>query len=151
MRLPPDSQEFLRLLNSHGVRYLLVGGWAVAWHGHPRFTGDVDLFIDTAPDNAQRIAATVEAFMPGVFGWTPEQFGQVGNWFKMGFQPQQIEILTEITAVSWTEAWESRVDGTLEDIPIHLISRDLLLRNKRATDRDKDREDVKRLVRRVRK
>ncbi len=69
----------------------------------------------------------------------------------MGFQPQQIEILTEITAVSWTEAWESRVDGTLEDIPIHLISRDLLLRNKRATDRDKDREDVKRLVRRVRK
>ncbi len=65
MRLPPDSQEFLRLLNSHGVRYLLVGGWAVAWHGHPRFTGDVDLFIDTATDNAQRIAATVEAFMLG--------------------------------------------------------------------------------------
>src|SRR5580693_773571 len=110
-KLPPDSRAFLESLNSHGVRYLIVGGWAVVWHGHPRTTGDLDVLIERSPENARRLAAAIEAFMPGVFGWTEADFREDRKWFQMGIIPQRIDVFTAADGVEFAGAWERRQEG----------------------------------------
>ena len=147
-KLPPDSRAFLESLNSHGARYLVLGGWAVVWHGNPRTTGDLDIIVDRSPDNAQRVAAAIESFMPGIFGWTAEDFMEDRKWFQMGVIPQRIDILTAADGVDFAEAWKNREEGLLDGVRVSFIGREDLLKSKRAADRDRDRDDVKMLERR---
>ena len=145
MELSKDLREFVELLNSRKIRYLVVGGHAVAYHGFPRFTGDVDFFIDASPENAALVAAVVVEFGFANLGLTPADFGSPETVIQLGRAPHRIDLLTSVTAVSFAEAWQTRVESQLDGLPVWIISKDLLLRNKLATGRPQDLADAKRI------
>ena len=101
IQLPPDFSEFLRLLNEYQVEYLLVGGYAVGYYGYPRATGDIDLWIATHPDNAERVVQVLEAFGFGGAGASAELFQQPDQVIRMGNPPLRIELLTSISGVDF--------------------------------------------------
>jgi hypothetical protein len=146
MKLSKDLREFVELLSSRRIKYLLVGGHAVAFHGFPRFTGDVDFFIDTSPENAAQVAAAVGDFGFASLGLTEADFREPETIIQLGRPPHRIDLLTSITAVSFQEAWQSRVETDLDGIPVWVISKDLLVRNKLAVGRPQDLADAKRIV-----
>jgi hypothetical protein len=141
--LSSDLREFIRLLNTKSVRYVIVGAWALAFHGRPRYTGDVDIFVAREPDNADKLMEVIEAFGFGGTGIERGDFLQVDHVIQLGREPNRIDILTGISGVAFDEAWESREQGSISDAAVFVISRDLLIRNKRATNRDKDLGDIK--------
>lgn len=145
-KLQADLKEFIALLNSHRVEYLIVGGHAVAFHGHPRFTGDIDFFIRMTPSNVQRLLAVLDDFGFGSLGITERDLLEPGRIVQLGQPPNRIDILTSISGVDFDSAWESRVEATLDDQPVIMIGWDELLRNKKATGRPKDLTDVGKLL-----
>jgi hypothetical protein len=145
MNLSKDLREFVELLNSRKIKYLLVGGHAVAFHGFPRFTGDVDFFIDASPENAALVASAISDFGFDQLGLKEADFRGPETVVQLGRAPNRIDILTSVTAVSFAEAWETRVETKLDGLPVWVISKDLLLRNKLATGRPQDLADAKRL------
>jgi hypothetical protein len=145
MKLSKDLREFVELLNSRKIKYLLVGGHAVAFHGFPRFTGDVDFFVDPSPENAALVASAVSDFGFSELGLTEADFRGPETIVQLGRAPNRIDILTSVTAVSFAEAWETRVETELDGLPVWVISKDLLVRNKLATARPQDLADVERL------
>lgn len=143
--LSNDLREFIRLLAREGVEYLIVGAWSLAFHGRPRYTGDLDLFVRRDPTNAERIMRVIEAFGFGAVGLTREDFLRENYVIQLGVEPNRLDILTGISGVSFEEAWAARVSGTLEGLPVWFISRELLIRNKQASGRDQDLADVRTL------
>ncbi|MSQ48420.1 MAG: hypothetical protein EXR78_08600 [Deltaproteobacteria bacterium] len=141
--LSSDLREFIHLLNTKSVRYVLVGAWALAFHGRPRYTGDLDLFVACDPDNATKLMEVIEAFGFGNTGITREDFLQENYVIQLGQVPNRIDILTGISGVNFEEAWGSREKGSIADVAVFVISRELLIKNKQAANRDKDRGDVK--------
>jgi hypothetical protein len=145
-KLQSDLSEFVGLLTSKKVEYVVVGGHAVAFHGHPRLTGDVDFLIRPTRENADRVLAVLRDFGFGSIGITvddlivPEKVVQLGN------PPNRIDLLTSISGVTFDEVWSSRTPGNLGEHVVDYIGWDALIRNKRASDRDKDRLDVKTLL-----
>jgi hypothetical protein len=131
------------LLNSHRVEYLVVGAWAVAFHGRPRYTGDVDIFLRRDPANATRMMQVIEAFGFGATGLTQADFLKANCVVQLGVEPNRIDLLTGISGVEFAEAWMARVTASLAGLEVHFISRDLLIRNKRAAGRDKDLGDIR--------
>lgn len=140
--LQTDLREFIELLNSRGVEYLVVGGHAVAFHGYPRFTGDIDFLLRPTPDNAQRVLAALAAFGFGNVGIDLPSLTEPDKVIQLGRPPNRIDLLTSISGVSFDEAWTDRVAGSLDDIPVHFIGRESLLKNKRASGRTKDVADL---------
>ena len=104
-------KEFIALLNSHSVEYLIVGGHAVAFHGHPRFTGDIDFFIRMTPSNAQRLLAVLNDFGFGSVGITVRDLLEPKRILQLGQPPNRIDILTSISGVDFDSAWASRVES----------------------------------------
>jgi hypothetical protein len=145
MSLSKDLREFVELLNSRKIKYVLVGGHAVAYHGFPRFTGDVDFFIDASPENAALVAAAAGDFGFAGLGFTEADFRRPDTVVQLGRPPHRIDILTSVTAVSFAEAWPTRVAATLDGLPVWVISKELLLRNKLATGRPKDLADARKI------
>lgn len=145
IQLPPDFKEFLRLLNSTGVRYLVVGGYAVGFHGHPRTTGDMDIWADTARDNAQKLYDLLVEFGFRDSKLSPELLATVHRVVRMGYPPVRIEILTSISGVEFSECYARRAWGKLDDTEASVISLQDLLTNKKAAARHRDIEDVERL------
>jgi hypothetical protein len=145
MKLSKDLREFVELLNSRKIKYVLVGGHAVAYHGFPRFTGDVDFFIDPSPENAALVAAAVSDFGFAHLGLKEADFRGPETIIQLGRAPNRIDILTSVTAVSFAEAWQTRVETRLDGLPVWVISKDLLLRNKMAVGRPQDVADAKRI------
>ena len=145
-KLQADLREFIALLNSHNVEYLLVGGHAVAFHGHPRFTGDIDFFVRTTPDNARRILAVLEQFGFGNIGITEADLLEGGRIVQLGHPPNRIDVLTAISGVEFESAWRSRVGAVLDEQPIFVLGWDALLQNKRSAGRPKDLADVAKLL-----
>jgi hypothetical protein len=135
------------LLNGEKVEYLIVGAWAVAFHGRPRYTGDVDIFIRRSEENAARMVRVLQAFGFGSTGVVHEDFLKENFVIQLGFEPNRIDLLTGISGVDFAEAWEERVSGDLGELKVNFISRDLLIKNKRAANRDKDLGDVRSLER----
>lgn len=144
-KLQTDSREFIELLNSHEVDYLIVGGHAVAFHGHPRFTGDIDFFIRATPPNVKRVLDVLDRFGFGGLGITEQDLLEAGRVVQLGQPPNRIDLLASITAVDFDEAWESRVPAVLDGLPVNLLGFDVLLRNKNAAGRPKDLADVQKL------
>ena len=142
MKLDKNLREFIELLNSRGVEYLVVGGHAVAFHGHPRFTADIDFFVAISPVNAEKLIDVLNAFGFSALGLKKEDFLEQGSIVQLGYPPNRIDIVTGIEAVAFTEAWNQRILGTLGGIPVQFIGRDLLLKNKRAAGRPKDLADA---------
>lgn len=148
MRLNRDLREFVELLNSHGIDYVIVGGHAVSFHGHPRFTGDIDFFIRPSPENAARLLAALDAFGFGGLGLAAADFSSPGRVVQLGRPPNRIDLLTTLSGVTFEEAWASRVPATLDGLAVFFPSREILLRNKEATGRAKDIADAAILKRR---
>ena len=141
--LSSDLREFIHLLNTKSVKYVIVGAWALAFHGRPRYTGDIDIFVPREQDNADRLMEVIEAFGFGQSGIERDDFLQVDHVIQLGRAPNRIDILTGISGVAFDEAWKSREQGKISDVDVFVISRDLLIKNKRAANRDKDQGDIK--------
>lgn len=145
-KLQADLREFIVLLNSHSVEYLIVGGHAVAFHGHPRFTGDIDFLIRGTPENAQRVLGVLKSFGFGELKISKEDLLEPERIVQLGHPPNRIDLLTSISGVNFDSAWESRVRTAMDDQPVNLIGWDDLLRNKRAAGRQKDLADIEKLL-----
>lgn len=143
--LPPDFKEFLKLLNANGVKYLLIGGYAVGYYGYPRATADIDIWIAIAPDNAQNVVNVLQKFGYTLPSLTPHLFLKEDQIVRMGVPPLRIEILTGIDGVSFDECYSSAVIDQIDDTPVYLISRDDLKKNKLASGRHKDLDDLEHL------
>lgn len=145
IELPRDFSEFLRLLNDREVRYLVIGGYAVGYHGYPRATNDLDVWIAIAPDNAARVVEALEDFGFGSAELTTDLFLKEDSIIRMGLPPMRIEILTTISGVSFETCYQDRVEGVFGGTEVTLISLDDLKRNKRASGRYKDLDDLEHL------
>ncbi len=130
--LPPDLKDFLRLLNSNAVEYLLVGGYAVGYYGYPRATGDMDIWIAKSPANAERVTAALRFFGFGASSISPSLFVTPNRVFRMGNPPLRIEVLTDISGVEFADCWENREIATIDGIAVSIINLDNLKRNKEA-------------------
>lgn len=150
MKLQTDLREFIALLNSHAVDYVIVGGHAVAFHGHPRFTGDIDFFVRPSSENATRLLAALDAFGFGDVGLDVAALTAPERIVQFGVPPNRIDLLTSISGVTFEDAWRSRVSSQLDGLPVAFLGRDALLANKRASARPKDLADVAELERRRR-
>jgi hypothetical protein len=142
METQPDFRELLALFNARHVEYLIVGGYALAFHGAPRFTGDLDIFVKPDAVNAQRILHALEAFGFASVGLTASDFERPDQVVQLGVPPVRIDLLTSLTGVSWDEAWVGRVAGRYGDTPVYYIGREQFVANKRATGRTKDVADL---------
>lgn len=146
-----DFLDLLTALNDADARYLLVGGHAVGIFGRPRATKDFDLWIEASADNAARVVRALQAFGAPLQGVTEADFATAGNGYRMGEPPFRIELLTEISGVTFADAWGRKVTQELDGVRCHLISRADLLTNKRAAGRPQDLADVDVLERQSRR
>ena len=142
MELAPDFDEFIGYLTAHGVEFVVVGAYALAFHGAPRFTGDLDILIRPTLDNAARLLAALDAFGFPVPELTPELIADRRRMLQMGVPPVQIHVMSAISGVDWSEAWSDRVAGDLGRHTVHFLGRDTFLRNKRAAGRPQDLADI---------
>jgi predicted nucleotidyltransferase len=145
IRIPADFKEFLRLLRSNGVKYLLVGGYAVAVHGYPRSTVDMDIWIEQETENANRAVRALEEFGFGTPDLTPALLLEPKRMLRMGVVPYMLEILTSISGVDFASCYESRITRMVDGVEIDLISLDDLKKNKAASGRLKDLDDLNHL------
>jgi hypothetical protein len=145
MDVQKDFSELCSLLNARAVEFLIVGGYAVAFHGAPRFTGDLDILICPALDQIERMLAALHQFGFPAGQLTASALLAERTVLQLGRVPVQVHIMTEISGVSWNHAWASKSPGTYGDVPVHFIGRDALIVNKRAAGRLKDLADVEAL------
>jgi hypothetical protein len=145
MNLQKDLREFVELLNSLDVHFVIVGAFAVAHHGYPRFTADVDLFVEKSSENAARILQAIEQFGFGDIGLSREDFDSKDHVVQLGISPNRIDLLTVLSGVTFEEAWDSREWGQIGDLKVPFISRAMLKRNKLATGRTQDLADLEHL------
>jgi hypothetical protein len=145
VNLPPDFKEFLRLLNAHQVEYLLIGGYAVAYHGYPRATADMDIWVAVHPRNAERIVAALKDFGFDLPELSPDLFLKESQIIRMGVPPVRIEIATGISGVSFGECYAARVVDVLDEVEVNLINLAHLKTNKRASGRHRDLDDLENL------
>jgi hypothetical protein len=143
--LPPDFSEFLRLLNAHEVRYLLVGGYAVGYHGYVRATADMDIWVDRERSNAERLVKVLREFGFGDSDPTPEMFLEESRVIRMGVPPIRIELLTSVSGVGFDECYAERIVDDWDDVSVNIISLPKLKDNKRASGRLKDLNDLEHL------
>ena len=146
IQIPRDFLDLLKLLNQHGVKYLVVGGYAVVLHGHNRMTGDLDLFIELSPANAEAFCAAYHEFGLGRGEVTAADFLEEGKMIRAGCEPMRLEILNRISGVTFEECYPNRIEIEVEGIPIKFIGRNQLITNKLASGRNKDLSDVKKLT-----
>ena len=141
----PDFRDLLAALNAAGVRYLVVGAHALAAHGVPRATGDLDVWVEATEANARRTWRALGEFGAPLQALRIREtdFTESDRVIQLGLPPYRIDLLTSISGVGFDEAWAERLAGTLFDVPVTFLGRDSFIRNKRATGRPKDLEDVR--------
>jgi hypothetical protein len=145
MEVQKDFRELLELFNKNNVEYMIVGGYALAFHGAPRYTGDLDIFIRPHSINAQRILRALEAFGFESVGLTAADFERPDNVIQLGVPPVRVDIVTSLTGISWESAFENRVQGRYGDVQVQYIGREQFIRNKRSIGRQKDLADIEAL------
>jgi len=145
METQPDFEELLALFNEREVDFLIVGAHALAHHGAPRYTGDLDILVRPDGDNARRILAALTDFGFGSAGLTLEDFQSPDNVVQLGVPPVRIDLLTSLTGVDWNEAAAGRVPGRYGKVPVAYLGRSQLIANKRAIGRLKDLADIEAL------
>jgi hypothetical protein len=141
----PDYKELLQLLNEFEVNYLIVGGFAVMKYGEPRYTKDLDLWVDNSVPNSIRLVQALTKFGAPLEhdGITAETFTEKQVVYQIGIAPVRIDILTNVTGVEFPNAWKNRVSSTFFGVPVNFISRTDLQTNKRMLGRASDLEDLK--------
>lgn len=144
MELHSDHRDLLAILNAKEVAYVVVGGIALAHHGAPRFTGDIDLLVQPSPENARRLVAALVEFGFGSVGLVEGDFLTEGQVVQLGFEPWRIDLLTRLAGVTWDEAVAGAETGDF-GVPAPVLGRAELIRNKRAVGRPQDLADIARL------
>ncbi|MDQ1350055.1 MAG: hypothetical protein QG657_356, partial [Acidobacteriota bacterium] len=147
MRIEKDFKEFIELLNCNKVKYLVVGGFAIAFHATARFTKDIDIFVEASEENSIKIVNTLKSFGFGDIGLTEKDFQNAGQIVQLGYPPLRIDIITAISGVEFADAWKTKVEGKYGDAPCFFISIDDLINNKNASGRPQDLADIKILER----
>ncbi len=142
MKLERDLREFIELLNARDVRYVIVGAYALAHHGRPRYTGDIDFFVEASAQNADRLSQVLEQFGFANVGVVEEDFTAADQVVQLGVEPHRMDIMTSITDVEFDEAWNTREYGDLDGLQVPFISKELLKRNKAAVGRKQDLADL---------
>jgi hypothetical protein len=137
-----DFAEMLAAFSAAGVEFLVVGAYALAAHGLPRATGDIDLWVRPTPDNAARVLGCLQSFGAPLFGLNLEDLLRSDTVFQIGVAPSRIDILTGITGVTFDDAWRNRVEISIDGDQVPVIGIDDLMRNKAATGRAKDAVDL---------
>ena len=145
MNLEKDLREFVESLNALSVRYMVVGAFAVAYHGYPRYTADLDLFIERSRENAQLMIRVMESFGFGDLNFAVDDFMKENQVIQLGVAPHRIDLLTSLSGVQFEDAWTTREDGEIDGLRVPLISREMLKRNKAATGRQQDLADLEHL------
>ena len=143
--LNQDFREFVQSLNDKQVRYLVVGGYAVALHGYPRYTKDIDIWIELAPANASRIVRALEQFGFGSLGLEAKDFLEADTIIQLGYPPRRIDLLTTLPGVDFNQCFATKVVVEMGGIPINFIDLENLKKNKRATGRAQDIADIENL------
>lgn len=149
MELDPDFREFVECCVAHEVQFLIVGGYAMAAHGQPRYTKDLDVWILVDHANAGRLVAALDAFGFGSLGLAPDDFVDPETIVQLGYPPKRIDILTSIDGVTFDDCYPNRFDVSVTGLstPVPFIGIEDLKRNKAASDRPQDRADVEALSR----
>jgi hypothetical protein len=145
MEVQKDFKEFLALLNAHEVDFIIVGGYALAYHGAPRYTGDIDIFINPDGKNAQRIMRVLKEFGFSSLELSIEDFQKKDSVVQLGLPPVRIDIITSISGVTWEEADASKEPGKYGKVPVFYIGKKQYVANKRAIGRAKDIADIEAL------
>jgi hypothetical protein len=140
--LAPDFDEFFELLLARRVEFVVVGAYALAFHGAPRFTGDLDVLVRPTESNGARVLDAIAAFGFPTAPVTPADLTAGSKVVEMGVPPVQIHVMSHIDGVTWEEVWETHERGRLGRREVPFIGRDAFLRNKRAAGRPKDLADV---------
>jgi len=146
MTVAKDFEEFFASCNKHGVEYLVVGGYAFAVHAHPRYTGDMDVFVRATEENARRIIAALNDFGFASTSVTWKDFSTTGRVVQLGYPPLRIDLITTIDGVQFAEAWARRVESAYGEQKIYVISKVDLIANKRASGRKQDLLDLEDLA-----
>ena len=142
IHLPQDFRDFLKLLNCHKVEYLLIGGFAVGYHGYPRATGDMDIWIAVSPENAEKMLNLLKKFGLDIPDMTADLYLKKRQVIRMGMPPIRIEVLTDISGVIFDECYDIRVTDFINGIRVSIISSEHLKINKKASGRLKDLNDL---------
>jgi predicted nucleotidyltransferase len=143
--LNQDFKEFIQSLNDNRVRYLVVGGYAVALHGHPRYTKDIDIWVEMEPANAANLLKALEQFGLDSLGLREADFLVPGQVIQLGQPPNRIDLLCTISGVDFRECHESRVTVEVDGVPVNFIDLDNLRKNKAASGRHQDLADLENL------
>jgi len=146
MEVQPDFRDLLALLNEHKVEYLIVGGYALAFHGAPRFTGDIDILVRPRQENARRVLQALAAFGFEFPNLTVDDFQNPNKVVQLGVPPVRVDLIASLTGVSWEEADASKEPGRFGDVPVHYLGRSQYITNKRAIGRKKDLADIEALA-----
>lgn len=142
MSVSKDFAELLGLLSAHGVKALLVGGHALAFHAKPRYTKDFDLWVERSPDNVERLLRALDEFGFGSLGLKPEDFLTPGRFVQLGYPPNRIDLLSSLPGLDFEQAWERRVEGLYGGQTVAYLCREDLIRNKEAAGRPQDLVDA---------
>lgn len=140
-----DFKEFIELLIKNKAEYLIVGGYAVGVHGHPRYTGDLDIWLNPSQQNAELILKSVNEFGFSSFNLTVSDFTKPGNVIQLGYPPLRIDLLTAIDGVTFEECFQNMRQVTIGNLTVNFIGYNDLLRNKRESGRPKDIDDIENL------
>lgn len=143
--LNPDFREFIQSLNADNVRYLIVGGYAVALHGYPRYTKDLDIWIELSAENASNILKALEHFGFSSLGLVQTDFLVPDQIIQLGYPPSRIDIITTLPGVNFSECYPDRIMEIIEGVPINFIDLDNLKKNKKASGRYQDLADLENL------
>jgi hypothetical protein len=142
MSLNADLREFIELLNSRGVEYVIVGAHSLAFHARPRYTGDLDILVRPSPENAAKLVSLLRDFGFGEKDFTESDFTLPEQMIQLGRVPNRIDLLTSISGVTLDEAFSTRMSTELEGLPVFVLSKEALIRNKRAVGRPQDLADL---------
>jgi len=145
MEIQQDFRDLFALLNAHGADYLVCGAYALAFHGAPRYTGDIDILVKPDSENAQRVVDALAEFGFQFENLTIDDFKDPDKVVQLGVPPVRIDLITSITGVTWEEASAHRVPGIFGDVPVSYLGRSEFIANKRALGRKKDLADLEAL------
>ena len=142
MRLNRDLREFIESLNSRDVDYVIVGAHSLAFHGRPRYTGDLDILIQPTAENATKLVEVLHGFGFADAGFTPSHFTQAEQVIQLGRPPNRIDLLTSLTGVATADAFSTKIAAEIDGIPVFVLSKEMLIQNKRAVGRPQDLADL---------
>ena len=145
MKLPEDFKEFLKLLNEIEASYLLVGGYAVGYHGYPRTTADMDIWVKNSPGNALKLVEVFHAFGMADGSLNPALFQEEGRILRMGHPPMRIEVMNHIDGVEFDACYSRKIVDEVDGLKINMIGKEDLLKNKETSGRYKDLDDLEHL------